>query len=103
MTPATAVEPTKAIAVTVIPEIIAGIASGKSTFLTTVQVVAPIDQAASITLLSICLKAISTNLALKGAALIINAGKAPVGPLIVTNSNLLNGINNKINIYIYIA
>lgn len=63
ITPATAVEPTKAIAVTVIPDINAGIASGNNTFLTTVHVVAPIDQAASITPLSISLKAISTNLA----------------------------------------
>ena len=63
MTPATAVEPTNAMAVTVMPDTNAGIASGKSTFLTPFQVLAPIDQAASITPLSISLNAISTNLA----------------------------------------
>ena len=63
ITPAIAVEPTKAIAVTVIPDTNAGIASGNNTFLTTVHVLAPIDHAASITPLSISLNAISTNLA----------------------------------------
>lgn len=63
ITPATAVEPTKAIAVTVMPDTSAGIASGKRTLRITVQVLAPIDQAASMTPLSISLKAISTSLA----------------------------------------
>ena len=63
ITPAIAVEPTNAMAVTVIPETNAGMASGSKTFLTTVQVLAPIDNAASITPLSIYLNAISTNLA----------------------------------------
>lgn len=61
ITPATAVDPTKAIAVTVIPEIKAGSDSGINTFNTIVQVVAPIDFAASITPLSISLSAISTS------------------------------------------
>src|SRR5699024_4166469 len=96
MTPAIAVEPTSMMAVTVMPEISAGMDSGINTFQMMVHVFAPIDSAASITPLSISLSPISTRRAQNGDAPMMRAGNAPCTPMIVPMMAFVNGMSNMI-------
>src|SRR5699024_1260594 len=97
MTPAMAVEPTSMMAVTVMPEMRAGMDSGMSTFRMMVHVSAPMDSAASMTPLSISLSPLSTSLAYNGPEPMISAGIAPFGPMMVPIITFVNGIRRMIS------